>query len=216
MRIILAIMVLCCCAVNALADGPQLFKEFSYGQPRAEIAQIKGVIPCNDLEKGALCRDKQTFAGNDKWGQGFVFSDGRLSTVVLKTRFDEKRFAQTMGVVANNGYSIVALRSGTDKCDVLNVIHTKGKDSVNSAVSEFEAAAINGRDNLIYTFVANDTVKQCGKISTNYPDLVRCAPENMRAVEMELSANTLYVRFVAPKAVQSTMQKLASEQTESF
>ena len=216
MRIILAIMVLCCCAVNAHAEGPQLFKDFSYGQPRAEIAKIKGVIPCNDLEKGALCRDKQSFAGNDTWGQGFVFSDGRLSTVVLKTRFDEKRFAQTMGAVANNGYSIVVLRSGTDKCDVLNVIHTTGKGAVSSAVSEFESAAINGRDSLIYTFVANDTVKQCGKTSTNYPDLVQCAPETMRAVEMELSANTLYVRFVAPKADQATLKKLASEQTESF
>ena len=216
MRIIIAIMVLFCCAVNAHADGPQLFKDFSFGQPRAEIAKMKGVIPCNDLEKGALCRDKQSFAGNDKWGQGFVFDGGNLSMVILKTRFDHQRFAQTMGVVANNGYSIVALRSGTDKCDVLNVIHAKGKDAVSSAVSEFEAAAINGRDNLIYTFVANDTVKQCGKTSTNYPDLVRCAPENMRAVEMELSATTLYVRFVAPKAAQATMQKLASEQVESF
>lgn len=216
MRIIVAVMLLCCCAANAYADGPQLFKDFSFGQPRAEIAKIKGMIPCNDLKKGALCRDKQSFAGNDKWGQGFVFDGDSLSMVVLKTRFDDKRLVQTMGTVANNGYAITVLRSGTDSCDVLNVMHSQGKAAIGSAVGEFEAAAMHGSDNLIYTLVQNDTIKQCGKSSANYTDLIKCAPENMRAVEIELSGDTLFVRFLAPKAAFANMQKLADEQKESF
>lgn len=216
MRIIITVMILFCCAANAHADGPQLFKEFSYGQPHSEIANIKGMTPCNDLDKGALCRNRQSFAGNDKWKQGFVFDDGKLSMVILKTRANEKRFVQAMGAVANNGYSVAVLRSGMDSCDVLNVIHTKGKDAVGDIVNEFEAAALNGGNNLIYTFVQKDTVRQCGKISATYQDLVRCAPETMRAVEMELSGETLYVRFVAPKALLARMQHLASGQKESF
>lgn len=216
MRIIIAAMLLCCCTVNAYADGPQLFKDFSFAQPRAEISKIKGMTPCNDLKKDALCRDKQSFAGNDKWGQGFLFDDGTLSMVILKTRFDDKRLVQTMGTVANNGYSVAVLRSGTDSCDVLNVVHSQGKDAVGSAVGEFEAAALNGSDHLIYTLVQNDTIKQCGKTSASYTDLIKCAPENMRAVEIELSGETLFVRFLAPKAAFANMQKLAGKQKESF
>lgn len=216
MKILFFVLAVTLCSGTALAEGPQLFKEFSFGQPRAEISKIKGVTPCNDLEKDALCRDKQSFAGNDKWKQGFVFDDGKLSMVILKTRANEKRFVQAMGAVANNGYSVSVLRSGMDSCDVLNVIHTKGKDAVDDIVNEFEAAALNGGDSLIYTFVQRDTVRQCGKTSVNYPELVKCAPENMRAVEMELSGETLYVRFVAPKALLARMQHLASGQKESF
>ena len=216
MRIILAIMVLCCCAVNAHADGPQLFKDFYYGQPRADIAKIKGMVPCNDLQKGALCRDKQSFAGNDKWGQGFVFADGKLTTIVLKTKLDEQRAIKTMGAVSNNGYSLALMRSGSNSCDVINVIHTKGLEAVHSAVNGFEAAALNGSNNLIYTLVQNDVLTQCRKTSTNYADLVQCAPADLRVVDMELVNATLYVRFVAPKAAFASMKKLASEQNDPF
>lgn len=215
MKIGVAVLVLLVWALPAYAAGPTLFKEFSYGQPRVEIQKLPGVTPCDDVEKGALCRQKQSFAGYDGWDQAFLFNDGKLTLVALAGPMDNTLYTKVLGVMTNNGFILAALQSGDKLFDFIRVLHEKGEKAAVAGLTAFEASALNGDTGLTYTFAAKDAMKGAAKLGS-YAQFVLNAPDSLRATEFEVSEDGMSVRFIAPKAALKDMKRQMEGQKESF
>lgn len=136
--LIIMVSLILACVLPAYAGGPTLFKEFSYGQPREEIQKLSGITPCDEVAAGALCRQKQSFAG---------YNDGDRG--------------------------------------------------------------------LVYTFAPKNALKGAAKYGS-YSQFAFNAPESLRATELELSGNGMFVRFIAPKAALNDMKQQMAGQKESF
>lgn len=215
MRYFLAALLLMVCAFPAYAEGPALFKEFYYGQPRAEIEKLPGVISCDEIASGALCRQKQAFAGSSDWLQAFVFDKGKLSMVGLAGPVDGDLYTRVVGVMTNNGFIPTTLQSGDKMFDMFKALPEKGEKAAIAELTGFEAAALNGDAGLTYTFIPKDALKGATKYGS-YPQFVFNAPPSLRATELEISGDDMFVRFIAPRAALDDMKQQMESQKESF
>ena len=202
-------------AMPAWAAGPTLYKEFSYGQPRAEILQLPGVQACDEVEKGALCRSRQAFAGYDGWQQAFLFSGDKLAVVALAGPTSETLYTSLFGVMHNNEFFTVVLQSDDKVFDFARAIHERGFDAAAGELAQFEVEALNSSESLTYTLLPKDALKAAGKAGS-YPLYARQAPTSLRATEIVVRGDTLAVRFLAPAAALRDMQERMDSQKESF
>lgn len=215
MRYLLAVLLVAACVFPAYAEGPALFKEFSYGQPREDVQNLPGVIPCDEIAPGALCRQNQSFAGSGDWLQAFVFDKGKLSMVALAAPVDGDLYTRVVGVMTNNGFIPTTLQSGDKMFDMLKTLPEKGEKAAIAELTEFEAAALNGDTGLTYTFIPKDALKGAAKYGS-YAQFVFTAPESLRATELELAGDEMFVRFIAPRAALNDMKQQMESQKESF
>ncbi|MDE7371365.1 MAG: hypothetical protein K2N07_06440 [Desulfovibrio sp.] len=215
MRYLLAVLLVTVCAFPAYAEGPALFKEFSYGQPRAEVEKLPGVLPCDEIAPGALCRQNQSFAGSSDWLQAFVFDKGKLSMVALAGPASGDSYTKVVGVMTNNGFIPTTLQSGDKMFDMLKALPEKGEKAAIAELTAFEAAALNGDAGLTYTFIPKDALKGAAKYGS-YAQFVFNAPESLRATELELAGDEMFVRFIAPRAALNDMKQQMESQKESF
>lgn len=213
--LIIMVSLILACVLPAYAGGPTLFKEFSYGQPREEIQKLSGITPCDEVAAGALCRQKQSFAGYNDWLQAFIFDNGKLSMVALAAPTDGDLYAKIMGVMTNNGFMPTALQSGDKMFDLIKAISEKGDKAAIAELGEFEITALNGDRGLVYTFAPKNALKGAAKYGS-YSQFAFNAPESLRATELELSGNEMFVRFIAPKAALNDMKQQMAGQKESF
>lgn len=214
MKILLFVLAITLCSGTAFAEGPQLFKEFSYGQPQFELRKKDGMSPCEDAEKNALCREGQSFAGFSDWEQIFFFREGGLSLVALVGPAEAERYTNVVGTITNNGFIPAVLQSGDKYFDFIKEVKEKGKAAA-ADLAAFEAAALNGTSGLTYTFIEKADAKGAAKTGS-FISFVGAAPESLRVVEVEAMGGDMYVRFLAPKAALADQQKQMEKQKESF
>ena len=214
MKILLFVLAITLCSGTAFAEGPQLFKDFSFGQPRADLLQKAGMVPCDEVEKEALCREGQKFAGFSDWEQLFLFRGGKLSLVALTGPTDDDRYVKTIGTITNNGFIPAVLQSGDKYFDFIKEVKEKGKAAA-ADLATFEAAALNGASGLTFTFIEKADAKGAAKTGS-FISFIGAAPQTLRAVEVEIAGDDMYVRFLAPKAALADQKKQIEEQKESF
>lgn len=215
MKYLLALLLVVVCVCPSYAEGPALFKEFSYGQPREAIQKLPGVMPCDEIAQGALCRQKQSFAGFSDWLQAFVFDKEKLSMVVLAGPVDGDLYTRVVGVMTNNGFIPMTLQSGDKMFDMLKALPEKGQKAAIAELTAFEAAALNGDAGLTYTFIPKDALKGAAKYGS-YAQFIFNAPESLRATELELAGDEMFVRFIAPRAALNDMKQQMESQKENF
>lgn len=199
MRYALIVLGLLLCCGDAFAGGPQLFKEFSYGQTRGDILKTSGIFPCDSVREGALCREAQSFSGLNDWAQILVFENGKLTLVGLSGDAKANRLQKVATTLVSGGFLPLVLQSGDKHFDGISVIRKRGAKAFDEEFGAFESAALNGREPLIYTFAKTEQVKGAGSAAT-YIEVVRNAGVDMRAVEVEATKSRVIVRFLAPKA----------------
>lgn len=204
-------------AARANGDNILLYKDFFFSQPRADIQKIPGVKTCDNFEAGALCRERQPFAGFD-WLQAFTFLDNNLVQVTLVEDFSQDRYVKVVGAIHNNGLFLAHLQSGAQAFDFAAHAKSKGKDAAVQAMNIFEKRGLNDGQ-VIYTFIPNDTVpilRDAGSFAGFLPK----SPGNMRTVEMEIREDIggpwIAIRFFATKAAEKLMGQKIIKSKDSF
>lgn len=156
-------------AMPAWAAEPTLYKEFSYGQSRAEIQRLPGVYACDEVDTGALCRSQQSFASFDGWEQIFLFSNDKLVVVALAADTSESLYTNVFGVMHNNGFFTVVMQAGNKVFDFAQAIREYS----------VEAALLNDSAPLTYTMCPKEAVKAASKVgSFSRPEGPGIAPGN--------------------------------------
>lgn len=201
-------------AMPAWADGPALFKDFSYGQLRTEIQQLPDIYACDDVQEGALCRSQQSFANYDGWEQIFLFTNDKLDVVVL---FDDtnKNLYNITGVLTNSHYFAAVIQAGDKIFDFIQAINEHGFESAVAKLTQTETAFLNGNDSVTYTFCPANILKSA-ITAGNFSNYLLKAPTSLRATEVIVSNDSLTVRFLAPVAALHDIRKQMNSQTESF
>lgn len=201
-------------AIPAWADGPALFKTFSYGQLRTEIQQLPDVYACDDIKTGALCRSQQSFANVDDWEQIFLFTNNKLDIVALVDDTNEN-LNNIIGVLTNNNYFPAVIQAGDKIFDVIQAINEHGFESALAKLSQTEASYLNTNDSVTYTYCPVDILKSA-ITAGNFSKYIMKAPTSLRITEVIVSSDSLVVRFLAPVASLNDIKKQMNNQTESF
>lgn len=197
-------------------DTVPLFKEFYYGQSKADIQKKNGIQPCEEAGEGALCLSSQPFAGAPDWEQLFIFEGDRLVMVALVNDLTESLYTRTVGAVSGNNFLPIVMQSGSRYFDLIAEVRAKGQTEAQNEFAQFEASALNEGNGLTYTFVDSDSLKSVAKKSSGFSDFIQKVSLNLRGVEIEVSNEFIYVRFLAPKKALLKMREDMKAQKESF
>ena len=204
---------LCLLAGTALAGSAEtkLYKDYFFGQQRAEIQQIPGMRQCD--QTGDLCLPGQPFAGYS-WVQRFAFFDGQLVQVTLVGKLDQGRYYKAFGAILNNGYLPVILQSGDHTFDFLAVAHASGKDAAVHGLNDFEQKALRA-GHVLYTLIPNDAIPLAKEDDSFSSFLLHCPPD-MRTVEVEVRDAWMAVRFFVAQKARKVMSSDMMQSKDSF
>ena len=214
MRILCLVAVFLLAATSVSAVPPQLYKNYSYGQPRTALLGKDGLVECDNVAKDALCRDRQKFAGYADWIQALVFENGKLAMVALSGAVSSDRYTKVAGVLTNGGFLPLAMQSGDKIFDGLAILRSKGGKAYERDFGAVEVAALNSGQPLTYTFVPVEAVQK--STASTYAELVQQSAPDLRAAELRVDAEHVIVRFLAPTlALKDLLEKLQG-QKENF
>lgn len=202
-------------AMPAWAAGPTLYKEFSYGQSRAEIQRLPGVYACDEVDTGALCRSQQSFASFDGWEQIFLFSNDKLVVVALAADTSESLYTNVFGVMHNNGFFTVVMQAGNKVFDFAQAIREYSVEAAAAKLTQTEAALLNDSAPLTYIMCPKEAVKAASKVGS-FSLYAQKAPVSLRATEVIISSELMMVRFLAPVAALHDMKRQMDSQKERF
>jgi hypothetical protein len=206
-------MIVVLCVSPSRAEDIPLYKEYSFGQSKAEIKAMKGVVSCGQNQSNTLCLGGQPFAGFS-WVQVFSFRSDKLVQVDLRGGFSPEKYTRTTGAILNNGYVPVHLQSGNHEFDFFAEAKARGKDVATASLYKFEQQALD-HGHIRYTFIPKSITGLASKSDT-FANFIQDSPEDMRTVEMEikddLSRPWIAVRFFAVKA---TRQLVGAEMLKS-
>lgn len=219
MKKIFVCLLLLMLAVPACAEeNIPLFKDYYYGMSKADVQKKSGAIACqHENLLGSLCMTKPISFGNQQWEQVFLIEDNKLGAVLLAKDIDAQSLVAVMQTVTSNGYVLLSMSTGSKQFDLINTVHTKGKNSINAEMTKFEAEAQNAQE-LAYGFFEAEKVKPLIAKSDviSFGDFVAKAPVNLRSVEIKRTGDILSVQFLAPIAAIQDMRKKAGESKEKF
>lgn len=202
-------------AMPAWAAGPTLYKEFSYGQSRAEIQQLPGVYACDEVDTGALCRSQQSFASFDGWEQIFLFSNDKLVVVALAADTSESLYTNVFGVMHNNGFFTVVMQAGNKVFDFAQAIREYGVEAAATKLTQTEAAFLNDSAPAYLHHVpqgGRESSQQGGQFQPLRPEGSGIAPGNRSHHQQR----AMMVRFLAPVAALHDMRRQMDSQKERF
>jgi hypothetical protein len=193
----------------ASADNVKLYKHYTFGMSKDKIKKEANVYDCSkDFEQGALCKDKQSFVG-ENIDLGFRFINNKLVTVVLFTEFTNENYIKFIGAL-NSKFQLLTMESNQKKIDFLVQMKKYKRGVFLKNITDFEQNGLSN-GNIKYSFIDKNVFLKLGKSSSNITDLVMKASEDIRAVEYIITedGNNAYglIQFSAPKKSLALLKK---------
>ena len=174
-------MLLGMCAAAAAQDN--LFKDFTYGSPQKAYTEAKGFYDCTEyVGAAAMCKDDVDFNG-EKFSLALFFSDAKLTTVSLVSRFDQDLYASALGALRQS-LTLVAMSDGKTQLDLFELKwRSPGQEDYAARLSSYERAGAKSGD-FTYTFLEGVDVR------SNYPSMsamLSASVRSIRAAELLLT-----------------------------
>lgn len=207
-KIIFKITIIMCLTSIAYAGNTRLYKQYVFGMSRKEIKQDKKVYDCSkSFEQGALCKDREKFAGEDM-AISFRFLNNKLVAVVLLPEFTNENYIKFSSALVSK-FQLASIQNEQKKVDLLLQFKKNGKDMALKNIADVEQIGLSN-GNIKYVFIDKNIFLKLAKTSSSIVDLTMKADRNMRVVEYVVfeDENTKYglIQFAAPNRTRELMK----------
>ena len=215
-KILLTLFSLAVLNGTAWAEGPQLFKQFYYGMPKAEVAQVSGATACEEMDlMGDLCMPGTVPFGGEEWEQVFVMDpEEKLSQVLLVQEANADVLDSMINVISGAGFIPVYLVADEEQLDIFSYASQGKQNELNERIMEI---LVNEPEEFSYTFLETKGLAKIKKSKLkNFLSVISSAPIDIRAVEAAMDNDLLVLNFSMPLMEQRDEARRSKHVQESF
>ena len=201
-----------------------LYKEFYFGQTKAEIQRMPGFVFCGTDAIDALCRPRQSFA-DEQWTQVLVFTDEKLIRVALTGPYSNKRETNALGVIVSNDFIPLFVKTQDGRSyDYYQALKMKKTEVAEKEYQDFVIQAATLGKITVY-FLQDNAVQG---IQESFNSLIDNAHDHTRSIEVDLNAvatkTEVSIRFLYPvlekkilkEQISKAHDKISKQKKEKF
>jgi hypothetical protein len=205
--LILALTVLL--STSALAQQPKLFKEHEFDAPISLYSESAGYYDCSaEMGSTARCQAQTDFLDHN-FEIAFLFSDQRLSSVVLATTLDEKLLYRATGTLSKS-FTLILMSGAGEQFDLIEIAReTSDVTTLEARTSAFENRMLNSGE-LSYFFIEQPAAELNKR--QNSAAAVNQSPAHTRTAEITLAETEdepyMSITFSLPKLTQGKIETI--------
>ena len=184
------------------ASAPQLFKEFSFGEPKQKVLEGMKTNGCVDPRgRDVLCIDDYRFL-DLSFRMVLFYEEEKLVSLVLTTEHTPENESLIYDTMGKKFFMVGMSNDRGEKLDIFALMKRALRENnfplLKEKVETFKERS--GDSPITTSFLDKQTYFAIGKQCANIPDLMKNADEQSRSLDLSMKNRLIFLQFTCPVA----------------